>query len=74
MSRSKHQYHPEWRSKAKRHSLKFKKTKMKPYGMQTFVNYGNAYFKGGEEREYTRTVKGKERKNNKLDIYIDYSC
>lgn len=54
--------------------LKFKKTKMKPYGMHTHTNYGHEYFKkaNGGELLFTCTTKNKERRNNKLDIYQDY--
>lgn len=69
MSRSKHQYHPDWRNKKRRQCLKFKNFKMRPYGMCNFTNYGTEFYKGGDEREYTLTKKGKERKNNKIDIY-----
>ena len=68
MSRSKHQYHPDWRNKKNRKTLKYKNFKMRPYGMCPFCNYGNEFYKGEEEREYTLTKKGKERKRNKINI------
>lgn len=74
MSRSFNQSHPLWKSKASRSILKFKKTKMKPYGMHAHTNYGNEYFKkaNGGELLFTCTTKNKERRNNKLNIYQDY--
>ena len=74
MSRSFNQSHPLWKSKALRKILKFKKTKMKPYGMCTHTNYGCEYFKKSNAGEllFTCTTKNKERRNNRLNIYQDY--
>ena len=72
MSKSKHQYHPYWRSKQNRKSLKFKKFKLRPYGLCIFCNYGNEYFKHSDECNFTKTNKGVERKLNKLNIYNNY--
>ena len=67
MSKSKNSYHPHWRSKRLRKILKYKNFRMKPYGLHMFCNYGNEFYKGKEEREYTLTTKNKERRNNKIN-------
>ena len=71
MSRSKHQYHPQWHSKVNRKTLKFKNFKLKPYGMCWLSGYGGEYYRRGYgECLFNITKKNKERKYNKVDIHL----
>lgn len=68
MSRSKHQYHPYWRNKTNRKTLKYKRYKLKPYGMCWLSGYGGEYYKHHTELLFNETKKSNERKLNKVDI------
>lgn len=70
MSRSFNQSRPMHKNKSNRDYAKYKKTKMKPYGMHEFTGYGGEEYhpsRGGELMMTLRT-KTKERKKNKIDI------